>query len=321
MTDKNFSKFSQQVQVHFAEQTYTEGLSLTSKHLTDFPERFGLINYWRICMAAQIKEFPLANKILESTLASGIWIAEFLLRQSPELESIQGDPEFEHLTGISLQMAAANPPEKEITLVARPEDACEPGQPGCPTLIFLHGNIDTSRNTIEHLVELPGKGWLVALPQSEYVLLTDGYSWADNASGVTQIKTSYAKLAEEYSLDPARTVLGGYSMGGEVALTAALTSEIETAGFVCLGLAGPNTSEPDQWSEAINQAKGRSLRGVILLGDEDFTVPLENVELVVDKLNQAGIETKLIPMPGVAHVYPDNFDALLDQAFEFIFEE
>ena len=108
MTKMNFSKFSQQVQGHIADKTYTEGLSLTSKHLTDFPERFGLINYWRICMAAQLKEFPLANKILESTLASGIWIAEFLLRQSPELESIQGDPEFERLTEISLKMATVD---------------------------------------------------------------------------------------------------------------------------------------------------------------------------------------------------------------------
>lgn len=319
MTEKNFSKFNQEMQGHFANKTYTEGLSLSSKHLAEYPERFALINYWRICMAAQIDEFPLANKIFESTLASGIWIAEFLLRQSPELEGIQGDPEFERLVEISLRMYAADPPEKEITLIARPQDACGPGQEGCPAFIFLHGNDDTSRRTIEHLVELPGKGWLVALPQSEYVLWTDGYSWADHASGAAQLNTRYAKLVEEYSIDPTRTVLGGYSMGGEVALTAALTGDIEAAGFVCLGLAGPNTSEPDQWSEAINQAKGKALRGVILLGEEDFSMPLENVELVVEKLNQAGIETKLIPIPGVAHVYPDNFDALLDQAFEFIF--
>ena len=124
---------------------------------------------------------------------------------------------------------------------------------------------------------------------------------------------------EEYSIDPARTVLGGYSMGAEVTLAMALAGEIEAAGFVCLGLAGPNTADPDQWSSLINQAKGKNLRGVILLGEEDFSMPLENVELVVEKLNQAGIVTRLIPVPGVAHVYPDNFDALLDQAFEFIF--
>ncbi|MEN8241845.1 MAG: dienelactone hydrolase family protein [Chloroflexota bacterium] len=319
MSEKNFSKFNQQVQQHFADQTYTEGLSLTSKHLTEYPEHFALVNYWRICMAAQINEFPLANKIFESTLASGIWYAEFLMRQSPSLEGIQGDPEFERLVEISLRMAAADPPEKEITLVARPEDACGPGQDGCQTLIFLHGDTDTARRTIEQLVELPGKGWLVGLPQSEYVLWTDGYSWADHQSGIEQVNTRYAKLKEEYSIDPARTVLGGYSMGAEVALAAALSGTVEAAGFICLGLAGPNTTDPDQWSELINQARGKALRGVLFLGEEDFSMPLENVELVVEKLNQAGIETKLIAMPGVSHVYPENFDALLDQAFEFIF--
>jgi predicted esterase len=270
-------------------------------------------------MAAEISEFPLANKIFESTLASGIWYAEFLMRQSPSLESIQGDAEFERLMEISLRMFAADPPEKETTLVARPEDACGPGQDGCPAFIFLHGNNRTARGTIEHFVSLPGKGWLVGLPQSDNVMWTDGYSWPDHETGIAQLKARIAKLEEEYSLDPARTLLGGFSMGAEVALAAALNGEVEAAGFVCVGLAGLNSTDPDLWSPYINRGKDRGLRGVILQGAEDFTVPLENVEVIVDKLNQAGIETGLVMVPGTAHVLPEGMDELLEQAFGFIF--
>jgi pimeloyl-ACP methyl ester carboxylesterase len=318
MTEKNFSKFNQEVQRHFANQSYTDGLSLTSQHLTTYPEYFALINYWRICMAARINEFPLANKIFESTLASGIWYAEFLMRQSPSLESIQGDTEFERLMEISLKMHMADPPETSTTLVARPADACGPGQEGCPALVFLHGDTDTARRTIEYFVSLPGKGWLVALPQSDYALWTDGYSWPDHETGIKQVKERVAKLEEEYSLDPARTLIGGYSMGAEVALAAALNGEVEAARFVCLGLSGLNTTDPDLWSSHINQAKGRGLRGVILQGEDDYSVPLENVEVVADKLNQAGIETRLVLLPGVAHVFPEDLDALIEEAFEFI---
>jgi predicted esterase len=269
-------------------------------------------------MAARINEFTLANKILESTLASGIWYAEFLMRQSPALEAIQGDPEFERLLEISQRMYAADPPGKETTLVARPGDSCGLGQPGCPAFIFLHGDTDTARRAIEPLAALPGKGWLVALPQSDYVLWTDGYSWPDTSSGIEQVKTRFAKLEEEYSLDPARTILGGYSRGAEVALALALAGEIPAAGFVLLGLAGELTTDPDRWSSFINRAKDRKLRGVLLQGIEDFTTPLENIEVIVDKLNQAGVETRLVTLPDTDHVFPEDFDALLEEAFAFI---
>jgi pimeloyl-ACP methyl ester carboxylesterase len=320
MSENNFSIFSQQVQQHLTNQSYAEGLSLTSQQLTNYPEHFALINYWRICMAAQINEFPLANKIMESTLASGIWYSEFLMRQTPALESLQGDGEFERLMEISLRMYAADPPEESTTLVARPDDACGPGQEGCPAFIFLHGNTHTSRRTIEQLVDLPGKGWLVALPQSEYVLWTDGYSWPDHDSGGKMVSERYAKLEEEYSLDHDCTVIGGFSMGAEVALAVALQGEIDVCGFVLLGLAGPNSTDPDLWSPFINRGKGKDLRGVILQGTEDHTVPMENVELLVDKLNQAEIKTRLVKVPGTAHEYPENFEELLDEAFEYIFE-
>ena len=41
-------------------------------------------------------------------VASGIWFADFLLRQSPSLAAIQGDAEFERLNQISAQMRAAD---------------------------------------------------------------------------------------------------------------------------------------------------------------------------------------------------------------------
>ena len=70
-----------------------------------------------------------------------------------------------------------------------------------------------------------------------------------------------------------------------MALAAVLNGDVAAAGFLCVGLAGLNTMDPDMWSPYINRGKDRNLRGVLLQGEEDFTVPLETVEVVVDKLN------------------------------------
>ena len=165
MSEITFEELTEKIQQHFADESYSEGLSLASTHLVNFPDQFALINYWRVCLAARLDEKALANKILESTLASGLWYSEVLLRQSPSLQSMQGDEDYERLVGISTQLREADGLEMPL-LVARPEDACGPGDDGCPTLIFLHSNMGSAQNSLKHLGYLSSQGWIVATPQS-----------------------------------------------------------------------------------------------------------------------------------------------------------
>jgi hypothetical protein len=176
MAELSFPELAEQIQKHFAEGTYSEGLSLASEKITAFPEEYPTINYWRICLAARLEQFDLANKFLETTLASGIWFADFLLRQSPSLENIQGNGEFERLVEISGQMREADG-ESVPLLVARPENACGPGDAGCPGLIFLHSNLDTAQRNLKQWAHLCAQDWLVAVPQSEQALWAGAYTW------------------------------------------------------------------------------------------------------------------------------------------------
>jgi hypothetical protein len=208
----SFQELAEKIQQHFTDQSYAAGLSLASEKLTDYPEEYATINYWRICLAARLDNFAVANKILESTLASGIWYSDVLLRQSPSLASIQGQEDFEKLADISQKLREADGTDMPL-LVARPQAACKPGEDECPVLFFLHANMDTAQNNLKQWAHLSAKGWLVIVPQSSQGMWTDSYMWADYPTTRKEIKHHYTNITNQYSLDANKLLLGGFSMG------------------------------------------------------------------------------------------------------------
>jgi predicted esterase len=317
MSKITFEELTNQIQQHFANETYSEGLSLASKHLADFPEGFALINYWRICLAARLNEMPLANKILKSTLASGIWYSEVLLRQSPSLKDIQGNTDFERLVEIAEKLREADGLEMPL-LVARPENACGPEDEGCPALIFLHSNMDSAQNSLKYLGFLSSHGWLVATPQSSQSMYTGAYMWTDYDTTKKELDEHYANLTRQYSLDQERLVLGGFSMGAEMALTMALNDDFPVIGFILLGPGGPKMDEIKEWQPLIEKATDKGLRGVILMGLDDNTIPQENVRKLVEVLNHHKIICELLTFEGLGHDFPPDFEEVFNQAIEYI---
>ena len=318
MAELTFPELAEQIQKHFAEETYAEGLSLASEKITAFPEEYPTINYWRICLAARLEQFDLANKFLETTLASGIWFADFLLRQSPSLVNIQGNPEFDRLAGISAKMREVDPVDELPLLVARPKDACDPGDPGCPAVIFLHSNMDTAQRNLEQWAHLSAQDWLVAIPQSNQALWAGAYTWADHETTKNQMDEHYLRIQTQYSIDTSQLIWGGFSMGAEMALTLVLNNDFPARGFVLLGPGGPKMDALDEWQPFIDRAAGRNLRGVIWMGEDDLTIPQNNVRKLVDRLNAAGVTTRLEVFPGLKHDYPDNFEVVAAEALDFI---
>ena len=304
-----FPELAERIQQHFAAQTYTDGLTLASQQITHHPEEYPTINYWRICLAALVENFDLANKFLETTLASGFWLSETLLRQSPSLKGIQGNGEFERLAEISAQMREVDGAEVPL-LAARPEDACHPGEDGCRAVIFLHANMDTALNNLQHWGHLSSQGWLVITPQSSQALWTGAYMWPDYPTAKKELEDNYQRISSQYSLDESHLVWGGFSMGAEIALEAVLRGDFPSAGFVLLGPAGPKMNDLDEWQPLIDQAAGRDLKGVILMGEADDTIPQENIRLLVERLNAAGISTRLQTFPDLEHDYPEAFESL-----------
>jgi predicted esterase len=315
-----FQELAEQIYQHFTKQTYAEGLSLVTEKLPDYPEEFAHLNYLRICLAARLENFVVANKILESTLASGIWYSEVLLRQSPSLAALQGQEEFERLAEISQKLRQADGADIPL-LVARPQDACLPGEPGCPALFFLHGNMDTAQNNFKQWAHLSASGWLVITPQSSQGMWTGSYMWADYPTTWKEFEHHYTNVSSQYSLDTSKLLIGGFSMGAEMALTMALKGGFPAKGFILLGPGGPLLNEVKEWQPMIDRSRAKGLRGVIWMGAADETIPRDNVQKLADMLNTAGIPTLLETFPALGHAYPPDFEAVAGRAINFIFSD
>lgn len=315
----NFEEFSLQIQDHFINKTYAEGLALADKHTADFPDNIPLVNYWRICLAARLKNEALANQILEDSLSAGIWYSESLLRQSPSLMPMQGQPRFDDLVQTSLQMQQNDPADALPMLVVRPQGECGPQDTPCPLILFLHGNTDSARPHLKPWQSAPQDGWILALPQSKYAMWAGAYGWADHESAAEEIEAHVQHLEKQYNIDPARRLIGGFSMGAEVALWLALTGRVQAQGFILLGPGGPFMDDISQWTPLLEKARGRDLGGTIIMGLEDTTIPQENIRKLVETLNEYEIHTELEEVPRLAHEYPEEFDTSLNNALDFIF--
>jgi predicted esterase len=314
-----FTELANQIAQHFTQETYEAGLGLASAALEEFPEQLPTINYWRMCFAARLEEPLAANQILDQTLADGVWYSEMILRKSPSLAGMQGEETFEKLVDVSLKMQAADATAQLPILVTRPKDACGPEDEGCPTIVFLHGNQDSAHANLPHWGQLGNAGWLVALPQSETALWAGAYAWSDFESAAQQIEDHFARLAENYSIDPSHIVLAGFSMGAEVALALALSGRIYCHGFILLGPGGPFMDDPNEWEDLLDQAEGRELRGYIITGDEDDTIPQGQVRDLVQRLNKRGFHTQHETFGSLGHEYPPNWEETLETALAYIF--
>lgn len=319
MTLENMQQIGAQVQQHFAAQTYQQGLDYTTAALLEHPEDFPLINYWRACFAARLEQPALASQILETSLTAGTWYSDLILRQSPSFASLQGKDEFERVAAICAQMQTVDPAAAMPVLVVRPEAACAADGPGCPLAFFLHGNMDSVQANLPRWSPLALRGWLVGLPQSARAMWAGAYAWADYESAAEEVAGHFASVGRQYNVDPTQILLGGFSMGGEVALGLALSGHIPAQGFVLIGPGGPYMDDLEQWQPLLEQGRSRGLRGLILAGEADETIPLDNIRELVARLNQHGVTTELETIPGLAHEYPADFNDRLEYALKYIF--
>ena len=186
-------------------------------------------------------------------------------------------------------------------------------------MVFLHANQDTAQNNLGAWQDISNNGWLVALPQSSQAMWADSYVWLDYESGRDEVVERFKELTEQYSLDPNQTLMAGFSMGAEVALAMALNGDIETQGFLLLGPGGPFMDDLEKWEPFIEKGKKKGLRGVILMGLADNTIPQDNIRKLVDTFNASGIPTELKTFPGLGHEYPEDFTQAVEEAIKFIF--
>jgi predicted esterase len=135
--------------------------------------------------------------------------------------------------------------------------------------------------------------------------------------GASEIKAYYQELSETQGFDPARTIVGGFSKGGEMALWLALKEIIPLAGFILVNPGGPLIREVEPWLPILENCQTRTeMRGFLVAGEHDAN--LEQIKALCELLASHGLACDLLLAPGIAHDFPADFDQVLARALDFI---
>jgi len=297
-------------------QLYTQGdyrkvLDILERESPHYPDEAWDTYYFRLCMAALLDDSTKALGYLKEALGQGYWYPVNMLREDTDLKSLQGLPEYEQLIGRSRQRGEEEQARAVPTrLTLKPERLETPP----PLLIALHGNGRNAENTAPYWRPATENGCAVVLPQSSQVGGHEAFVWNDRAWGIREVRRHAAEAASELNADPARMFIGGFSMGGGLAVWMALTGEVDVQGFISVG---PYLADIGELRRTLAERKPPRLRGYIVIGDADNHC-YEVSQGIATLMKEHGLECEVEVHPGMGHVYPENFDESLRKATRFI---
>jgi predicted esterase len=314
VSDLTFSQLLTQAAQFYQSGEYAQALDLITREAGRFPTEARRTYCWRVCMASLINETELALRLLEEAVAGGLWYPETQLREDPDLLSLQGLPQFEQLVELCRQRQAEAQAQAVPTLtVLEPEGGCR----DAPLLLALHGNNQNVESSIGFWRSAVSRGWLLALLQSSQASGPGIYAWNDRDWALREIQAHYARLREQYAVDPNRVVVAGFSMGGEVAIWLALTAAIQVRGFIAVGPGGPYIQEPDNWAPLIEASREREARGYLIVGEQDIFC-YSGTQALATLLSLHDIPYELEVHPRLGHEFPPEFEQSLSRALQFI---
>lgn len=320
MNEPKFEELEAQIQQHYHDKDYQSALDLATRGMLSYPDQFPTLYYWRICMSARTGDTKLTYALLDEVHETGFWFGEVLLRKSPSLLALQGDPEFEQRVERNRQIQESDQAQQFPLLIIHSQGRCAQGTEPCPLLIGLHANAATAQHSLDFWRSAAATGWLAAAPQSSQAMWKGAYVWNDEDTARLELQKHYAALLQRYSLDTERVVLAGHSMGAEMAMRLAISAAIPVQGFIAIGPGGPFMDEPEQWAELLKANPGRELRGYIIYGSEDQTIPQENIPRLVEQLNRSGIPTEVECLSLAGHEFEIEYEECLLNGLNFIFQ-
>jgi predicted esterase len=315
-----FADLQAHMQALYREQRYDDLLELATQQAPQFPEQFHLLYYWRICMATRVGQHDLALHLLDEVLDNGFWYDETILRRSPSLQPLQTLLEFEARLKRSRLLQDKEQAQLFPLLTLRSAGRCSYGQEPCPLLICLHANASTAQASVDFWRSAATAGWLTAIPQSRQAMWKGAYHWDDREISERELVKHYQTLLEKYAIDKQRVTLAGHSLGGELAIWLAIRGIIPAEGFIAIGPGGPLMDDVENWTTFLGENPVRSLRGYLVLGQEDQTIRQDNIRILADILNEAGISTELEEIPNVGHDFSVEYETCLLRGLNYIEE-
>jgi predicted esterase len=307
----DFLRRSNEMMACYGRGDYTAALEVTERLAAEFPGKVLRTTFWRICLLTRLQKVEAALEAFAHALQAGLWWSETTLRRDPDLQPLQGLPDFECMLAASEELhAAAQESVQPATIVREPAAGTEPPY---PLLIALHGQAGTAEADLERWQAACPLGWLVAALQSSQLAWPGAYCWDDRQRAQEQVVNQFEGVCAGYPVDRSRVIVGGFSQGAALAIRLVLNGSLLARGFLSVV---PGVIDPQLLTSWASARRDRPVRGYLVAGGLDPRY--EFFKQVRATLAEHGIACEMEDHPELAHEFPEKFEISLTQALSFL---
>ncbi len=308
--EREFFHRTQEMMACYERGDYTAALAVTALLAADFPNQSARTDYWRICLLTRLQKIDDALLVLEKALEVGMWWSEQTLRSDPDLEPLQGLPDFERMVAVCKERhAAAQAVSKPALVVRGPAQAARP----YPLLIAPHAMGSTAEPDLGHWKNACTKGWLVAAVQSSQLAWPGAYAWNDRDKGQEEVIGQFENLCAQYPVDRSRVIVGGMSQGGALAIRLALNGSLPARGFLAVVPGMIDRQLLETWA---GTARDCPVRSYLVAGGRDPRH--EFFKQTCEILREHDIPCRMEDHPELGHEFPPDFEKSLEKALKFL---
>lgn len=312
MTDQDAASLQRQLRQLYGRQAFAEALELVRRQPGMFRQP-GLRYHWQMCLAARADRPDEAIAALGDALDRGYAYPAAAILDDEDLATLQRLPAFEALARRSIERMTEVEARARAQLVVVPPAASPDGR--APLLLGLHGNAQNASIAAADWAPVTDRGWVLGCAQSTQVFTSDAYMWNDLVRGADDVRRLFATLDTHDAIDPGRIVVGGFSMGGGLAVQLAVSGAIGARGFIVVG---PYLPDLEPLRPHLAAAAARGLRGYVVMGLEESSEGQGIIRGLHAFLNEHGIACELEERPGLEHAFPADADRMLDRALAFL---
>jgi len=298
----------------YNQKAYVDALNLIDVAFASFPEHRTEMLTWKLCMLSRTGQTEKAIDSLRNAVeTSTYWWMPSALRKDPDLAPLQGNPEYDRLVAIcEARQLAALQNGRPVRKVFQPKAG---SSKPFPLLMSFHGWGQNAEIDAPHWQGLADQGWLVAVTCSSFQVADGLYTWDNLERAVDEAKGHYEALCCDYSVDPKRVVLAGFSQGGGLAVWLALTEAVSACGVIGIG---PYLNEIDTLAPNLPQKPVPNVRMYVISGSE------EKDEGMFAKIGglcaEKGVPFQHEIVPDIGHEFPLDFEPSRERALKFILE-
>ncbi|MCI0550889.1 MAG: hypothetical protein L0287_08035 [Anaerolineae bacterium] len=304
---QEFFKKSRPLFQYYQEGKFADALVVAEKLAQEYPERGANTYFWRICLHAVMKEREQALRAFEEALSNDVWWSEDRMRSDSDVDSLQGDPEFERLVKLSEEKHKQATADPEL-FVYLPD-----GTGPFPLLIVLHARNSSAERDVPFWKSVVKRGWILGMPQSSQPSSPLSFVWDDREKAMNEIVEHFNSLMKKYPIAMNRIVVAGFSQGAARAIELVMSNRIKANGFFAVVPGTIDINELNGWADA-NEA-----RGVLISGGRDPRY--EMFQQVRKIFTQKNLPLMFENYPDMGHDFPKVFETVLQKGLDFIIKQ